>query len=65
MTTKEKVQALFQIALRLAHHEGNEVPSVEDKSRYTYAACAEYRRIYGKRATQTMIDKVRFDILWF
>lgn len=65
MTTKEKVQALFQIALRFAHNEGNEVPSVEDRSRYTYAACAEYRRIHGKRATQSIIDKVRFELVWF
>ena len=65
MTTKEKAQELFTIALRLAHLEGNEIPTIEEKSRYTYAACAEFRRLHNKRPTQAVIDKVRFDIIWF
>lgn len=64
MTTKDKKQALFAIARSLATAELNEIPSVHDRSRYTYAAVATYRSKYGKRPSQAIIDAVRFDFIW-
>ena len=64
MTITDKKQALFQIARALATAELNEIPSVHDRSRYTYAAVATYRSRYGKRPTQAVIDAVRFDFIW-
>lgn len=64
MSKREQKQALFEIARSIAIGEQNEIPSVHERSRYTYAAVATYRSKYGKRPSQAIIDAVRFDFIW-
>jgi len=62
MSRKEQIAALFELAKDIAGLD--ECPEIHDRSRYTYLAVLRYRSKYGKRPSQSVIDAVRFMVVW-
>lgn len=62
MSKKESIDTLFKLAKAIAGSD--EFPNVNERSRYTYLAVLQYRSLFGKRPAQSVIDAVRFTVIW-
>lgn len=65
MSRQLAIRNLYNLARSIAATEqGADLTDIQTKSRLTYAAVAAFRKLHGKRPSQSVIDCVRFTFVW-